>query len=928
MILHFANQLFFCFLFTFCQLYVNSHKISNNLAQRYTLFVILQIMNRDFSIITDGLNSAQKQAVEEFEGPSLIIAGAGSGKTRVLTCRIANILNHGHRAGSILALTFTNKASKSMKERIASLVGKKNARYLWMGTFHSVFVRFLREDAGLLGFPSAFTIYDSSDSRSAIRNCIKELNLDEKIYKPKSVLARISMAKNNLVTVGAYMNNATLMQNDAMARMPRIAEVYALYEKRCRQSGAMDFDDILLYSNILLRDFPEVLEKLRSRFSFILVDEYQDTNYSQYLIVKKLSANHRNICVVGDDAQSIYAFRGARIENILNFRKDYPEAKEFRLEQNYRSTQTIVKAANSLIAKNTNQLKKECFSAAGDGDIIEVVKAYTDQEEAFLVASSLVDRVYKDKAAYSEFAVLYRTNAQSRAVEEALRKRGVPYKIFGGNSFYDRIEVKDMMAYMRLLVNPKDDEAFKRVVNVPARGIGATSLGYLAAAANAAGLSLWETLQSAGFGGTAAKTPAGTNSPASTGLPASSGTSTSNDLPSTPASNDLPSTLAAVVNLQEYGLKGAAFNKFIEFCSMISEVRSKVQSLNAYDISMEIFVRSGYATLLKSDNSIEGQARVENVEELFNSMKSFVEEREAEAEVEAQFNIDSQIDLDAQSNIDSPDSKANEKPPVLTSNPLQAALLNEYLETISLMSAIDDENSEEDNNKVSLMTVHSAKGLEFSYIYIIGLEENLFPSVNSASSESEIEEERRLMYVALTRAKLAVTISYSQTRFRWGSHVSYPPSRFLREIDKKYLNWPDLESELTGRAFGGGSFGSSTEDDYASSSASRWSKGSGNSTNPSGSKWSNNSAGSSASNAPYIKKKPAFTPPKPPNPNFQADPISKLSEGQRIEHDRFGFGQLLKIEGDPLNLKAVVDFDEGGRKILLLKFAKLKVVEI
>ena len=882
-------------------------------------------MDRDFSIITDGLNSAQKQAVEEFEGPSLIIAGAGSGKTRVLTCRIANILNHGHRAGSILALTFTNKASKSMKERIASLVGKENARHLWMGTFHSVFVRFLREDAGLLGFPSAFTIYDSSDSRSAIRNCIKELNLDEKIYKPKSVLARISMAKNNLVTVGAYMNNATLMQNDAMARMPRIAEVYALYEKRCRQSGAMDFDDILLYSNILLRDFPEVLEKLRSRFSFILVDEYQDTNYSQYLIVKKLSANHRNICVVGDDAQSIYAFRGARIENILNFRKDYPEAKEFRLEQNYRSTQTIVKAANSLIAKNTNQLKKECFSAAGDGDIIEVVKAYTDQEEAFLVASSLVDRLYKEKAAYSDFAVLYRTNAQSRAVEEALRKRGVPYKIFGGNSFYDRIEVKDMMAYMRLLVNPKDDEAFKRVVNVPARGIGATSLGYLAAAANAAGLSLWEALQSAGANGIA------NGSLSSTGTPASTNTPASNDLPGTAASNNLPGTPATVVNLQEYGLKGAAFNKFIEFCSMISEVRSKVETLNAYDISMEIFVRSGYVTLLKSDNSIEGQARVENVEELFNSMKSFVEEREAEAEVEAQFNIDSQIGLDVQSNIDSPNFKANEKPPVLSSIPLQAALLNEYLETISLMSAIDDENSEEDNNKVSLMTVHSAKGLEFSYIYIIGLEENLFPSVNSASSESEIEEERRLMYVALTRAKLAVTISYSQTRFRWGSHVSYPPSRFLREIDKKYLNWPDLESELSGRAFGGGSFSSSTEDDYASSSGSRWSKGSGNSTNPSGSKWSSNSAGSSApsaSNAPYIKKKPVFTPPKPPNPNFQADPISRLSEGQRIEHDRFGFGQLLKIEGDPLNLKAVVDFDEGGRKILLLKFAKLKVVEI
>jgi len=849
-------------------------------------------MDREFSFITDGLNVAQKQAVEEFEGPSLIIAGAGSGKTKVLTCRIANVLNHGHKAGSILALTFTNKASKEMKERIAALVGRENARYLWMGTFHSVFVRFLREDAGLLGFPSAFTIYDSSDSRSAIRNCIKELNLDEKIYKPKSVLGRISMAKNNLVTPGAYMNNATLMQNDIMSRMPRVAEVYALYEKRCRMSGAMDFDDILLYSNILLRDFPEVLEKLRNRFSFILVDEYQDTNYSQYLIVKKLSANHRNLCVVGDDAQSIYAFRGARIENILNFRKDYPEAKEFRLEQNYRSTQTIVKAANSLIAKNSSQLKKECFSAAGDGDIIEVIKAYTDVEEAFLVASSVVERVYRDKALYSDFAVLYRTNAQSRAVEEALRKRGVPYKIFGGNSFYDRAEVKDMIAYMRLLVNPKDDEAFRRVVNVPARGIGATSLGYLAAAAGAAGLSLWEALQSASSGSRAAGTPSSSSSSSSS------------------------SSLDKPLNLQEYGLKGAAYKKFLEFCALIADVRSKIETSNAYDISMEIFIKSGYATFLKSDSSLEGQVRVENVEELFNSVKLFVEEREAEAEAETQ------IDPDA---LDETQIEQKESRP--SSNPLPAVLLNEYLETISLMSAIDSENSEKDNNKVSLMTVHSAKGLEFSYVYIIGLEENLFPSVNSTSAQNEVEEERRLMYVALTRAKLAVTISYAQTRFRWGSHVSYPPSRFLREIDKKFLNWPDLESELSGRSLGSsgsqrsgwsGSFGnSSNSGGYGNSSNS---VGSGNSRRP-------DRAGSSASNAPFIKRKPAFTPPKPPNPDFHADPISKLKEGQRIEHDRFGFGELLKIEGDPLNLKAIVDFDEGGRKILLLKFAKLKVAE-
>ncbi|EKD32102.1 MAG: hypothetical protein ACD_77C00177G0007, partial [uncultured bacterium] len=453
-------------------------------------------MNTEFSNIYEGLNPAQKQAVEQFEGPSLIIAGAGSGKTRVITCRVANILSHGHKAGSVLALTFTNKASKEMKERIASLVGSSLSRNLWMGTFHSVFVRFLREDAELIGFPKSFTIYDTSDSRSAIRNCIRELALDDKIYKPNEVLSRISMAKNNLVTASAYMVNAEIQQRDAAGRKPKIGEIFQLYEKKCRQAGAMDFDDILLYTNILLRDFPDVLEKLRTRFSYILVDEYQDTNFSQYLIVKKLSAAHRNVCVVGDDSQSIYSFRGARIENILNFLKDYPDAKEFKLEQNYRSTQTIVNAANSLITRNSNRLNKECFSTAEAGEKIEIVKGYTDQEEAFTLASSILSTIYANKTEYSDFAVLYRTNAQSRVVEEALRKRSLPYRIYGGHSFYDRSEVKDVMAYMRLLVNPKDDEAFKRAVNVPPRGIGDTTMGNLAAAAGSASVSMWEALHS------------------------------------------------------------------------------------------------------------------------------------------------------------------------------------------------------------------------------------------------------------------------------------------------------------------------------------------------------------------------------------------------------------------------------------------------
>ncbi len=810
-------------------------------------------MNREISTITEGLNAAQKQAVEEFEGPSLIIAGAGSGKTKVLTCRIANVLNHGHKAGSILALTFTNKASKEMKERISALVGFDRARYLWMGTFHSVFVRFLREDAALIGFPASFTIYDTADSRSAIRNCVKELSLDEKLYKPNEVLSRISMAKNNLVSAAAYLANPNLISSDAAARKPKIGEIYALYERRCRQSGAMDFDDILLYTNILLRDFPDVLAKLQSRFSFILVDEYQDTNFAQYLIVKKLSSVHRNLCVVGDDSQSIYAFRGARIENILNFRKDYPEAKEFRLEQNYRSTQTIVNAANSLIARNSMQLKKECFSASSQGDKIEVVKAYTDQEEAFLLASSILRQIYENKASYSDFAVLYRTNAQSRAVEEALRKRSLPYRIYGGNSFYDRAEVKDVMAYLRLLVNPKDDEALRRAVKVSGKGIGDTSLAYLASAAAASGVSMWEAV----FGD----------------------------------------------NLLEHGLKSAAFNRLSEFCSVIADVRTRVSAVNAYDLAMEIFIRSGYATILKSDTSLEGQTRQENVEELFNSVKAFVEEREAEALLEGE----------GYTNADADDGEG------LSEEPRESSvLLCDYLETISLMSVMD-ENKGEESNKISLMTVHSAKGLEFSYVYIIGLEENLFPGMGATSNESEVEEERRLMYVAITRARKFVSISYAQTRFRWGTHVSYPPSRFIREIDPKFLNWPDMESgdsavsRFSGRGAAGGGFGSNS----AGSSGSSSSRGACSS--------SDNSVGSTP--PPVKRSAPSFTPTKPADPNFIADPVSKLRGGQKIEHDRFGFGQIINIEGDPLNLKAVVDFETGGRKILLLKFAKLRIIE-
>lgn len=822
--------------------------------QRYTLFVILPLMKRDFSTIVEGLNSAQKQAVEQFEGPSLIIAGAGSGKTRVLTSRIANILNHGHKASSVLALTFTNKASKEMKERIAGMVGDGLARYLWMGTFHSVFIRFLREDAELLGFPKSFTIYDTSDSRSAIRVCVKELGLDEKMYKPNEVLSRISMAKNNLITAKAYLANGELMQRDAIARKPKIGEVYALYERKCRQAGAMDFDDILLYTNIMIRDFPQVLEKLQQRFSFILVDEYQDTNFSQYLIVKKLSANHRNLCVVGDDSQSIYAFRGARIENILNFRKDYPEAKEFKLEQNYRSTQTIVNAANSLIAKNSNRLNKECFSEAEAGEKIEVIRGYSDQEEAFTVVSSLMNRIYSDRAEYSDFAILYRTNAQSRVVEEALRKRSVPYRIYGGHSFYERQEVKDVLAYMRLLVNPKDDEAFRRVVNVPARGIGDTTMGYLAAAAGAASLSMWEAFHAG--------------------------------------------------DLDAFGIKPAAAARLSIFTALIAEVGSKASTATAYDITMEILMRSGYMEHLRADSSLEGQARLENVEELFNSIK------EMEGELSG-------------GEISDGDLIADEDPGLMPDRESGPLLLEEFLEKISLMSAVDEgADSKEENNKVSLMTVHSAKGLEFPYVYVIGMEDNLFPSINGVSSDQEIEEERRLFYVALTRAKRAITLSYAQSRFRWGQQVNYPPSRFLKEVDRKFLNWPYEDGVM------------SIFRTDSSNSSGLFSSGTGRGVGAAGrSERPARSAQPSAGEAfrrpasPAAGGPSATAPPPPRRENFFPDPVEKLRVGMNVEHERFGYGKIILLEGDVLNMRAVVAFNDGGQKTLLLKFAKLRIVE-
>ncbi len=786
-------------------------------------------MNNSGKDYLEGLNSAQKEAVTTIEGPSLIVAGAGSGKTRVLTCRVACILRNGDCSpGQVLALTFTKKAAGEMKERIAGLVGESSARWIYMGTFHSIFIRFLRQYASLLGYPEQFTIYDQTDSRSIVKQCIKELQLDDKNYKPNVIQNVISRAKNDLVTVSGYRASADRMQSDMMARRPRTADVYALYQQKCRESGAMDFDDILFNMNVLLRDFPDACNEIAARFRYIMVDEYQDTNYAQYIILRKLAAPHGNICVVGDDSQSIYSFRGARIENILRFRKDYPAAAIFRLEQNYRSTQTIVNAANSLINHNEGRIKKECYSKAETGDKINIIKAFTEAEEAYLIVASICDRINLSKAQYDSFAVLYRTNAQSRAIEEALRKRNLPYRIYGSHSFYDRAEIKDMLAYFKLIVNPLDNESFRRVVNVPARGIGGTSIERLASVASQCGCTLFQACS----------------------LPAE--------------------TLAAV------GLKDAAVRKFRAFRDTIAPLTVKVSSSDCYDLAVEAGNVTGYLTALKADNTPEGMARFENVEELFNSMKEYSEE-----ETELRRELAEEDDLQTVSTV----------------------TLSDYLENIYLLSEAEKDDTQdpdlEDSNKITLMTVHASKGLEFPYVYIAGMEENLFPSESMNGSLQEIEEERRLFYVAVTRAMKAVTVSYSQNRRKWGSEESNPPSRFLREIDSKYYSNP-LFTPRT---------------EFVSQTDSR----------PQPKPTARPFAGPAAKPFAGPSTRPVTAP--APRTDFKPSPISELRVGQRVEHDRFGFGTIVSFDGHGPDMKAVVNFDNSAPKTLLLKFAKLRIAD-
>lgn len=807
-------------------------------------YVISWRMENNSASIFEGLNPEQLQAVRCVEGPVLIVAGAGSGKTRVLTSRIANILASGADPSGVLALTFTKKAATEMKERIAVMVGEKKARRLYMGTFHSVFVRLMREFAELLGYPSSFTIYDTSDSVSAIKACIKELGLDDKIYKPKDVLSRISSAKNNLYTARAYAANSKALTEDAHSRRPRVSDIFVLYEAKCRQAGVMDFDDILLNMNILLRDHPEALDSIAQRFTHILVDEYQDTNYAQYVILRRLTKFHHNLCVVGDDSQSIYAFRGAKIANIINFSKDYPEAKTFRLERNYRSTKTIVEAANSLIAKNSSRIPKECYSMGEGGELIHLLSSWSEGEEAKMVAGEIVNIMQKQKAEYKDFAILYRTNSQSRALEDALRGRNLPYMIYSGNSFFERAEIKDFMAYFKLVANPNDDEAFKRAVNKPARGIGDTTMNALVRVASEQHLSLFKAAYAEG--------------------------------------------------LEAMGLRAAAIAKVRAFCEMISILASQQVGTDAHEMALRIADKSGLYADFKQDSSFEGQARVANIDELLNSVAIYVEEQVEAAEEDA--------DMPA----------------------VDVVTLAMYLENVSLLSNVDVAEDEDSTNRIALMTVHSSKGLEFPYVFITGLEENLFPSGGMLASPADIEEERRLFYVALTRAKKQVGLAFAHTRMRNGKHESNPPSRFIREIDPVYISNPlgadefDIEPEEP--SFGRRGFGDS--------GSSFRSYGGGTRT----------FGGQKQQNPVQNKPKPVvsarpLTPlqgrpaPKPADPNFVASPSEDFRKGQRIEHANFGEGTILDIVGSSLQGKAVVRFDSYGEKQILLKYGKMRILE-
>ena len=776
------------------------------------------------------LNEGQRNAVLYNDGPSLVIAGAGSGKTRVLTYKIAYLLENGYQPWNILALTFTNKAAREMKERIARQMGPERARHLWMGTFHSIFLRILHVEAGHIGFTSQFTIYDTADSKSLIRSIIKEMGLDEKVYKPGMVQARISNAKNHLVSPAGYANNKEAYEGDRAAKVPALRDIYQRYWERCRRADAMDFDDLLFYTFLLFRDHPEVLARYQDQFRYILVDEYQDTNFAQHSIVLQLAKNHQHVCVVGDDAQSIYSFRGADIDNILYFTKVYPDTKVFKLEQNYRSTQTIVRAANSLIEKNQWQIRKEVFSEKEKGEAIGVYQAYSDVEEGDIVVNKIAELRREKRYAYSDFAILYRTNAQSRIFEEAMRKRSMPYRIYGGLSFYQRKEIKDVIAYFRLIVNPNDEEAFKRIINYPARGIGDTTVGKIIAAATGHNVSLWTVLCE----------------PLAYGLNFNKGT----------------------------------VGKLQAFRELISAFITDAAEKNAYEIGADIIRQSGIINDVCQDNSPENLSRKENIEELVNGMSDFCAQRQEEGN----------------SNV----------------------LLGDFLSEVSLLTD-QDSDKDGDDEKITLMTVHSAKGLEFKNVFVVGMEENLFPSSMVGDSPRALEEERRLFYVAITRAEEHCFLSYAKTRFRYGKMEFGSPSRFLKDIDVRFLRLPQdagmfrrvEEEAAVFRRENARGFAPDREDA------------------PYGGKERVSVRPKQQIIAPTVPRNlkrvapSANTASTSPSAGASAN---RVQQGQLIEHERFGLGEVLKVEGEGDNAKATIRFKNAGDKQLLLRFARFKVL--
>ena len=765
------------------------------------------------------LNEAQLAPTLQKEGPMIVIAGAGSGKTRVLTYRIAYLMSEGIDPFNILSLTFTNKAAREMKLRISSIVGDSEAKNLWMGTFHSVFAKILRIEAERLGYPSNFTIYDTQDSQRLISSIIKEKKLDKDVYKYKQVHSRISSYKNSLITVKAYFQNPELKEADSMSKRPEIGEIYKEYVSRCFKAGAMDFDDLLLKTNELLTRFPEVLAKYQDRFRYILVDEYQDTNHSQYLIVRALSDRFQNICVVGDDAQSIYAFRGANINNILNFQKDYQNVKMFRLEQNYRSTKNIVNAANSIIEKNQNKLEKVVWTANEVGEKITVNRSLTDGDEGRYVASSIFDNKMRNQSKNGDFAVLYRTNAQSRSIEDALRKRGLDYRIYGGLSFYQRKEIKDILSYLRIIINPADEEALKRIINFPVRGIGQTTIDRLVVYANEYNQSIFEILRN--------------------------------------------------INNLDININTGIKTKLQNFATMIESFQVMSKTTNAFDLAEYVCKVSGLIKEFKKDGTPEGISRMENIEELLNGIKDFVE---------------GQLEI-----VDSTGS------------------LTEFLEDVALATDLDNEEGEE-SDKVALMTIHLAKGLEFEYVYVVGLEENLFPSAMSMNTRNELEEERRLFYVALTRAEKQAYLTYALSRYRWGKLVDSEPSRFIEEIDEQYLDVVTPKEErrynpmLSADIFGD-----------VNPNIIRYKK-------PAYLKAKPKIKESFKITAPKNLKKVSET-------NINTNLFdNKLIVGNIVNHQRFGKGNVLNIEGKAADLKAEIKFENGGVKKLLLRFAKLEII--